>query len=173
MRPRAAVTRALTVTVVAVSLVALGACRGTDRGVVEREVASPDGARVARYYVVSGGGAAGYVDEYVDVRPRGEPFDPYADDPALLMTHGGGVTLTWRGPDRLVVEYPGWAGVSRGCRAARGVTIEYVARAEPDSAWGPAARAEWESARQLDADLARRGEPPIQSQYRGLTGRYS
>jgi hypothetical protein len=130
----------------------------------------PDGRLTARFYVEMGGGAAGWVEEMVDVRA---PTDTTPMDPtnlAFLMSHGGDVTMKWLGPRALLIEYPGWATVSRGCRTARGVAISYVARATPDSAWNVAAHGEWQDDTLIQADQARCGEPPIRDKAPGLVG---
>jgi hypothetical protein len=57
------------------------------------------------------------------------------DDAVFVMANGGDLTMRWTDPRHLVLTYPGWADVTRGCRMARGVSITYAARPTPDSAW--------------------------------------
>jgi hypothetical protein len=70
---------------------------------------SPDGAVVAIFYRVFGGGAAGWQREGVTIQPSGQPLDP--DESVLDLHSGFDVRMTWHDPDRLLVEYPNSARV--------------------------------------------------------------
>jgi hypothetical protein len=137
---------------------------------VEREVASPDGQLVARYSVIWGGGAAGYVQEVVEVRTRGDTAAPNEETAILDMDHGGDVTMRWLDSQHLEIVYPAWAGVLRGCRLARGVAVQFTARATPDSVWSDAARSLWHQEQKMEEDLARRGEPSLRGKTPSLVG---
>ena len=108
---------------------------------VLREVPSPDGSVVARYYYISGGGAAGWIDEYVSVDSAGAPFDPFDGTPVLTMSHAGDAELTWVDNRHLKVEIGEWANVKWHCSMAAGVRIDYVILSEARESWSQAARA--------------------------------
>jgi hypothetical protein len=135
---------------------------------LERAVPSPDGRLVARYYVSMGGGAAGWVYEIVDIGAPADSMLVNDDDAVFVMAHGGDLTMAWWDPRHLVLTYPAWADVTRGCRTARGVSITYVARPTPDSAWSDWARGEWHDVQIMREDLAKHGEKELGSP--GLVG---
>jgi hypothetical protein len=135
---------------------------------LERAVTSPDGRLVARYYVSMGGGAAGWVNEIVDIGAPADSTLMKDDDAVFVMAHGGDLTMRWTDPRHLVLTYPGWADVTRGCRMARGVSITYVARPAPDSTWRDWARGEWRDAQSVREYLAKHGEKELRSP--GLVG---
>ena len=59
---------------------------------------------MATFYSVSGGGAAGFVVNRLNVRAAEERFDP--DRYALSLNRGYDARLHWLRPDTLVVSYP-------------------------------------------------------------------
>lgn len=71
------------------------------------ECASPDDAYVARFYREYGGGAAGFQNEFVDVRKSkgGAPVR------VMHLNHGYDVVLTWLSPTLLEIGYPDSARV--------------------------------------------------------------
>ena len=71
------------------------------------ECASPNGAYIAKFYREYGGGAAGFQDEFVDVRKSG------GGDPVrvLKLNHGYDVVLSWLSPTLLEIGYPDSARV--------------------------------------------------------------
>ena len=72
---------------------------------------SPDGQHVASFFGVGGGGAAGWADERVSVRPVDSNFDE--SQYVFAMEYGYEVCLRWLGPNRLVIEYPAGATVRK------------------------------------------------------------
>lgn len=86
------------------------------------ECASRDGERIASFYRVFGGGAAGWQLMRVSVRPKAEPFD--ADDFIFEMSHGYDVRLEWQDSQNLLIGYPGTARIEKTPGAvAEGVDI--------------------------------------------------
>jgi hypothetical protein len=71
------------------------------------ECASPDGAYVARFYREYGGGAAGFQNEFVDVRKS----KGGASVRVMHLNHGYDVVLTWLSPTLLEIGYPDSARV--------------------------------------------------------------
>lgn len=74
------------------------------------ECPSPNGHNVATFFRISGGGAAGFQDEYVSIRSANADFDP---ERAVVLHLGYGyqVRLTWEGNSLLRVEYPASASL--------------------------------------------------------------
>lgn len=94
---------------------------------VKKEVVSPDGKKVASFYIVSGGGAAGFVWATVKLRLKQEPLKD-DDDYIFDMAHAYDIDLKWKSNQQLVVTYPGEAEVYRKKPRDKGVTIAYVAK---------------------------------------------
>ncbi len=93
------------------------------------ECPSATGRHLATFYVISGGGAAGFQYEYVSVRPAHSPFQPL--EYALQLKGGYDARLIWRGDTALLVEYPQDARVDSAAtfvRLADSVALDYVAR---------------------------------------------
>ena len=66
--------------------------------------ASPNKEYIATIYIVSGGGAAGYVYRLVNIRKRGEPFDPKKG----IVFHMSGARelgLTWEDDKHLSIKH--------------------------------------------------------------------
>jgi hypothetical protein len=133
---RTAPSVALGATAAACLLVA-AACSET---IVQHEVPSPDGLLVARYFQVSGGGAAGTVDEYISIDSTDSVLDPFGKGTVLLMSKGGDAELTWVDNRRLKVEIGEWTNVKRQCPLAHGVRIEYSILSEARPSWSTSAR---------------------------------
>ena len=131
---------------------------------LQQEVWSPDSTRVARSWQLAGGGAAGFVDGYVDVRTRHEPFQPFAED-YPFRNGGTAVTLNWRSNDHLHIKYAAWEYAGRRCPSVRGVRFTYEALAQPDSTWPAWMHQHFEHDRRTEAYRARHGEPPVLSLY--------
>ena len=111
------------------------ACGAADTEVLQ-ELASPDSAFVARAYVRSGGGAAGWVALLVNVDRRGEPFQP-GKDQVMVMGRPYLVRLSWTSPRQLLVEYPpnaDFGGRRTVLRRKEDVVITYSPTYRPDSA---------------------------------------
>ena len=109
---------------------------------VIRTAVSPDGARVARAYVVAGGGAAGFAYLRVDLRARAAPFRADRSYVLSMKADPYDARLSWRGPRELLVEYPPGAAIGgeRRMEAEKdGVRITYTPTYRPDSAGTPAA----------------------------------
>ncbi len=73
------------------------------------ECSSPDGRLIASFYTQSGGGAAGWVYDYVSVRSADAPLD--IDAPVMAMVRGQNTRLTWVDRRTLQVEHPSGATV--------------------------------------------------------------
>ena len=104
-----------------VCLSALIACGDTKR---KFDCASPDGERIATFYIESGGGAAGYAYEYVSVRPSTSEFS--GSRKAFMMGHGYDTRLTCSGPRSLEIGYPDSATVMDSPSTLENVRITLV-----------------------------------------------
>jgi hypothetical protein len=71
------------------------------------ECPSPDGRRVAAFYTESGGGAAGWAYEHVEVRSP----DDAAPSVVLTLKNADRVLITWRDTNRVRIRYPDSARV--------------------------------------------------------------
>jgi len=81
------------------------------------EVPSPSGGHVALLVQVSGGGAAGYVHEEVQLRRQGQPGCE------VVATRLRGVQLQWEGAAELLVEH---ARGAPGRAEVDGVSVRYA-----------------------------------------------
>ena len=114
------------------------ACGAADTDVLQEEV-SPDSAFIARAYVRSGGGAAGWMALLVNVDQRGGSFEP-GKDQVMTMGQPYVVRLSWTGPRQLLVEYPpdaDFGGRRTVLRRKGDVAITYTPTYRPDSAVAP------------------------------------
>ena len=68
------------------------------------ECHSPDGSVVAVFYTIGGGGAAGYLDEFVSVYAATDSLRPR--DSVFGMNHGYEACLHWLEPSHLQIIYP-------------------------------------------------------------------
>ena len=125
---------------------------------VRREVVSPDGKLVARYYEVNAGGVAGSIREFAAVSASDAEFSADAADPFFEMSRGGDADLRWLDNQRLRVEYGAWARVYRRCGTADSVRIEYEILTEAPASWSEVAKTGSEMYRTgvLDTVSARR-----------------
>ena len=114
------------VAVAVLSLVVAGAACREVKGVVE--CPSPDGATIATFYVVAGGGAAGFQYGRVSLRPASSAFDP--DEYVLQLQGGSDARLGWASSDSLVIEYPEGARLDSAVVTwgERPVGLRYVRR---------------------------------------------
>jgi len=97
--------RALLVT----CMISVASC-ATESGPADKDLlacVSPDGRYVAAFFVESGGGAAGYQYEYVEVRHQ----DDRSKESVLSLKSGYQVQLTWLPRGRLRIAYPSDARV--------------------------------------------------------------
>lgn len=99
---------------------------------VNKEATSPDGRYTATFYTVSGGGAAGYVVEYVSLRERGKAFRAH-EGKVFEMGHAYEIDLSWKESRHLVVEYPDRADVHRAADNLGSVLITYVSKPTVDN----------------------------------------
>ena len=99
------------------------------------ECSSPDGKLIASFYTQSGGGAAGWVYDYVGVRSTDVPLD--IDAPVMAMVRGQNTRLTWVDSRTLRVEHPSGATVLLSkadiATAFGSVGISYVPHSRDDS----------------------------------------
>lgn len=84
---------------------------------VMAEVPSPSGRHVALLVEVSGGGAAGYVHEEVQLQRQGQPGCE------VVATRLRGVRLQWEGGLELTIEH---ARGTPGRTEVDGVTVQYA-----------------------------------------------
>ena len=116
-------------------LLALTASIGCgDRIRVWQTRVSPDHAYVARFYSLSGGGAAGYDFGRVDVRPRSVPFDSLTED-FIFEATGGQIAIHWEGLRKLVVEHEPKTNVYRRRESSGAVLIEYQSVLRSEAEW--------------------------------------
>lgn len=95
-------------------------------------LASPDTRYVASFYGRGGGGAAGWLFEYVSINSAGEPFEKGST--VLQMNRGYEACLYWREPRHLVVRVPSSAEiVETKTRVNLGEEIQVSFEAEPSS----------------------------------------
>jgi hypothetical protein len=76
----------------------------SDPPVIEKVEISPDARFTARHFIISGGGAAGYVFESVNIQQSTDNFDK-SKGIILQTTHTAINSLKWRENNLLVVEY--------------------------------------------------------------------
>jgi hypothetical protein len=88
---------------------------------------SPDGALVADYYQVWGGGATGGVADMVAIRRTEEPFGSWRDY-VFGAIDGNEVTLKWIDSRTLEITYPKGLSPSRTSSSWHDVAVKYVAR---------------------------------------------
>ena len=74
--------------------------------------ASPNRDYLATVYIVWGGGAAGYVYRVVNIRKRGERFDPKRGI-VLHMSSKSNPTVAWDANEHLVIQYSKAATIYR------------------------------------------------------------
>ena len=97
---------------------------------IGREATSPDSKKVAAFYTISGGGAAGYVLTRLQIRPSNQKFsaDKNTDDFVFELRHGDDLGLRWQGNNQLKVVYESGANIHRQMNEKDGVTIGYQAK---------------------------------------------
>ena len=97
---------------------------------VGREAVSPDKTRVATFYTISGGGAAGYVLTRLQIRPQSQKFsaDKNTNDFVFELRHGSDLDLQWQGNKRLKVVYESGADTYLQVNESDGVKISYQAK---------------------------------------------
>jgi hypothetical protein len=67
-------------------------------------IPSPNKEYLATVYVISGGGAAGYVYKLINMRKREEPFDSKKGI-IFLVTRTRALTLTWQDNQHVTVKH--------------------------------------------------------------------
>ena len=94
---------------------------------IGREAVSPDKKKVAAFYTISGGGAAGYVLTRLQIRPQNQKFsaDKNTNDFVFELRHGSDLDLQWQGNNRLKVVYESGADTYRQMNEKDGVKISY------------------------------------------------
>lgn len=78
--------------------------KSTNTPVIVKVKISSDKSLTARHYRISGGGAAGYVWEIVNIQPSADVFDK-SKGVVLQISHSEIPSLDWKENDTLVVEY--------------------------------------------------------------------
>jgi hypothetical protein len=76
----------------------------TDEITIQREQVSPNGGFVARYFTISGGGAAGYVSQRVNVQKAASEFNQ-SDGIILELAHSQIHSIDWESDNLLKVRY--------------------------------------------------------------------
>lgn len=110
-------------------VVALCSCGLADYDVKKgQEVVSPDGQKVATFYVISGGGAAGFVMARVKISPKSQAFksDLADEDYVFEVRHENFVSMRWQDNYHLVISYDKSADVHRSLPTKSGTNISYV-----------------------------------------------
>ena len=94
------------------------------------EAVSPNGKKVATFYTISGGGAAGYVLTRLNLRPQNRKFSATkeSDDFVFELRHGLDPSLQWQGNNRLKVVYEAGADTYRKLSEKENVKIIYQAK---------------------------------------------
>ncbi len=78
--------------------------KSSDTPIIVKVKISSDKNLTARHYRVSGGGAAGYVWEIVNIQPSADVFDK-SKGVVLQISHSEVPSLDWKDNYTLVVEY--------------------------------------------------------------------
>ncbi len=94
---------------------------------IDKEIASPDGKSVATFYIIFGGGAAGYVNTRLQIRPKNQPFkenEKYVFD----MSHSDEHQVEWKDNRHLIVVYPSDASILRIWTKQGDIEIAYKAK---------------------------------------------
>jgi hypothetical protein len=86
---------------------------------------SPSQEYVATLYIVSGGGAGGYAYKVINLRKRGERFDP-KKGVIFSVTGTRDVTLSWDGNDHLLVKYSKLGNIYAQAKEWGRVRISYL-----------------------------------------------
>jgi hypothetical protein len=88
------------------------------------ELPSPSGSQIATGYILSGGGAAGYVCGVVSLRNANEPFR--SDQGSVFQsTRDRNPKLTWVNDQHLNIEYAAVDGIIKQERHWQSVAISY------------------------------------------------
>ncbi len=97
---------------------------------IGREAVSPDGKKVATFYTISGGGAAGYVLTRLNLRPKTQAWKPTkaSNDYVFELRHGDDLDLQWQGNNKLNVVYEAGADTYDQLNSKDGVKISYQAK---------------------------------------------
>jgi len=103
----------------------------SDEITIEKESTSAAGSYTATFYVISGGGAAGWVVMRVNLRSKGETFRPNKGD-IFEMRHAYELDLKWQDDRHLTVEYPNVAQIYRQNHEVGPISISYIARPTVD-----------------------------------------
>lgn len=122
------ITSYFIVGVLSIGMLALSGCiGGTGKYDVEidKEVRSPDGKTIATFYIISGGGAAGYVIIRLKIRPRSQTFKE-DDNYVFEMRHGDDLGLKWQGNNHLIVTFEAGADVYRKLSSKDNIQITYI-----------------------------------------------
>lgn len=129
-----------------VGLLAFTACGHWTK--VRFECPSPDKQFIATFYAMSGGGAAGWQYQYVNVRRTGATF---RDAPWLAqLKNARDLRLSWLDASHLRVEYPDDARLDRrlaSYKDGRSIALEYVARRAGSNGFSDITGGCWEPAR--------------------------
>ena len=123
------------------SVLVINGC-GADEITVERQVPSPSGSYIASFYVIAGGGAAGYVLLRVNVRKGTEPFKPYKGD-IFEMRHAYEAGLTWPDDQHLVIVYPNVADIYKKEPKAGDISISYTPKPTVDQYYLRSSHSAW------------------------------
>jgi hypothetical protein len=109
-------------------LLSAAGCSGSEELYPGGELPSPDGQLVASFFALGGGGAAGWLFEYVSIRPSSEPPDAGLREVVLQMNYGYEVCLNWRSNQHLEVSVPEGAGIHQqktSLTLSRPITVSF------------------------------------------------
>src|SRR6266571_6159717 len=126
-RWQARVVRLLLGVFFAVVTIAIGpSCSLRSDPIMMESVISPDGAMIADWYEISGGGAAGAVSGAISLRAATEPFRAKSDF-VFGAIDANVLTLKWISSRELEITYPRGVPVTRMSASWRHVSIRYIA----------------------------------------------
>ena len=122
-------SKKITAKILIVSLLPMLTCCGAlEESEVFFECASPDGSKIATFYRVYGGGAAGYQYSRINIRNSDRPIN--LDSYSFSMSHGGDASIQWKTNKSLVIGYPKYADIQKATGTIFGTSQLYAPESE-------------------------------------------
>jgi hypothetical protein len=87
-------------------------------------IPSPDGSVIADWYQISGGGGAGWSQDFVRLRKRGERFAVSSDN-VFEAISADNVKVVWNGNRQLQISYPSLTAVDKTLPKWNSVSITF------------------------------------------------
>jgi hypothetical protein len=123
---------AIVLVIATIGAAGIAGCRFASDIFHNRAIPSPDGRLIADYYTISGGGGAGWSEDYVRIRRAGQPFRASRWDLSLLSSDavfkassGKKLMIRWRSNTHLEITYSGHDGVFRSRPSWNNISIVY------------------------------------------------